>query len=41
MASHICASCKKTRTSEGSWNYVAGNADDCNKILFSHGICPK
>ncbi len=36
----ICASCKKIRDDEGSWNPIEPFIEDNSELEFSHGICP-
>lgn len=36
----ICASCKKIRDDEGSWNQIESYIRDHSEAEFSHGICP-
>lgn len=37
----ICASCKKIRDDEGSWNQIEKYIRDRSEAEFSHGICPE
>ena len=36
----ICASCKKIRDDEGSWNQLEQYICEHSNAEFSHGICP-
>jgi hypothetical protein len=36
----ICASCKKIRDDEGSWNQLEKYICEHSDAQFSHGICP-
>ncbi len=36
----ICASCKKIRDEDGSWQQVEVYVRDHSEAQFSHGICP-
>jgi hypothetical protein len=36
----ICASCKKIRTDEGSWQQVEQYVQEHSDAEFSHGLCP-
>jgi len=37
----ICASCKKIRDDQGSWNRIESYISDRSEAKFSHGICPE
>lgn len=37
----ICASCKKIRDDEGSWQQIESYIRDNSEAEFSHGICPE
>lgn len=36
----ICASCKKIRDDNGSWNQIESYIHDHSEAEFSHGLCP-
>ncbi len=37
----ICASCKRIRDDQGSWNQLEEYIHDHSEAVFSHGICPE
>jgi len=36
----ICASCKKIRDDDGSWQQIEGYIRDHSEAEFTHGLCP-
>ncbi len=37
----VCASCKKVRTSDGSWTQMEAYIESHSEASFSHGLCPE
>lgn len=37
----VCASCRKVRTSDGSWTQMEAYIESHTEASFSHGLCPE